>query len=42
VQGAGAGAHLLTARLYDVAVGCAIALAGTLATRLASRPAAAN
>jgi hypothetical protein len=42
VQGAGAEAHLLSARLYDVAVGCAIALAGTLATRATTRPATAS
>jgi len=42
VRGAGLDAHLLSTRLYDVAVGCAIALAGTLATRfLSRRPAAA-
>lgn len=37
VRGAGLDAHLLSSRLYDVAVGCAIALAGTLATRLLRR-----
>ena len=42
VQGAGLDAHMLSARFYDVAVGCAIALAGTLVTRfLSRRPAAA-
>ena len=41
VQDAGLAAHVLFTRLYDVAVGCAIALAGTLVTR-AARPAAAG
>jgi uncharacterized membrane protein YccC len=33
----GAAPHLLSARLYDVAVGCALALAGTLAARALKR-----
>ena len=41
VQDAGLAAHVLFTRLYDVAVGCAIALAGTLVTR-AAHPAAAG
>jgi uncharacterized membrane protein YccC len=41
VAGSDLAAHVLTIRLYDVAVGCALALAGTLAVRAAARPAAA-
>jgi len=37
VRGGGLDAHLLSTRLYDVAVGCVIALAGTLLTRFVSR-----
>lgn len=37
----GAPPHLLSARLYDVAVGCALALAGTLAARAVKRETAA-
>jgi hypothetical protein len=37
----GASPHLLSARMYDVAVGCALAAAGTLAARAARRRRAA-
>jgi Fusaric acid resistance protein-like len=37
VHGSGLATHVLYTRLYDVAVGCAIALAGTLVTRAATR-----
>jgi uncharacterized membrane protein YccC len=40
VAGSALAAHLLSNRFYDVAVGCAIALAGTLAVRALTRPAA--
>lgn len=40
VAGSGLAAHILSTRFYDVAVGCAIALAGTLAVRALARPAA--
>jgi uncharacterized membrane protein YccC len=42
VAGSDLAKHLLSTRLYDVAVGCAIALAGTLAVRALTRPAAAG
>ena len=35
-------AHILSIRFYDVAVGCAIALAGTLAVRALTRPVTAS
>lgn len=41
VAGSDLAAHVLSTRVYDVAVGCAIALVGTLATRAATRPAPA-
>ena len=41
VAGSDLAKHVLSTRLYDVAVGCAIALAGTLAVRAVTRPAAA-
>ena len=37
LHGSGMPAHLLATRLYDVAVGCALALAGTLVARSAKR-----
>lgn len=42
VQGTGLATHVLSTRLYDVAVGCALALAGTLVMRAAARPAVAG
>ena len=40
VAGSALAGHVLSTRFYDVAVGCAIALAGTLLVRAVARPAA--
>jgi hypothetical protein len=42
VAGSNLAGHILSTRLYDVAVGCALALIGTLAVRALKRPAAAG